>query len=300
MVDANTTAAMMEELRQAGLVVDDLILDGEIQRVGTTKKPKGTDGRYGGHADRPANLWWENFHDGTKGKWSAKTDKPLTPAEKEAFKARMVADKAKREAEEALRHKEGAEEAQRLYTAATPCTGHEYLTKKGVNPVPFLKVGTDSFGNQNALIVPLFNEAKEITTLQSIPDAQGGKLFLPGGKKKGSFFPIGGKDVEKSLLVCEGLATGLSLYEAVGFPVLVAFDAGNLLSVAEVARRLYPEREIVLCADYDDPSKGYPAPGGIGVAKATEAAVAVGGSVAIPRHEFPPESAAFLSGLCRG
>jgi putative DNA primase/helicase len=65
----------------------------------------------------------------------------------------------------------------------------------------------------------------------------------------------------------------------------VTFDAGNLLPVAETARRLYPTREIVLCADYDDPSKGYPDPGGIGLAKATEAARAIGGSLAVPRHE---------------
>jgi putative DNA primase/helicase len=68
-----------------------------------------------------------------------------------------------------------------------------------------------------------------------------------------------------------------------GLPVLVAFDAGNLRSVAELARRKYPDRQIILCADYDDPTDQVPQAGGVGVKAATDAAIAVNGLLAVPR-----------------
>jgi putative DNA primase/helicase len=62
-------------------------------------------------------------------------------------------------------------------------------------------------------------------------------------------------------------------------PVLVAFDAGNLKPVAEIARRRCPERNIILAADNDVETEGNP-----GLAKATAAALAVNGFLAVPRH----------------
>ena len=47
----------------------------------------------------------------------------------------------------------------------------------------------------------------------------------------------------------EGLATGLAIYQSVPMAsVIVAFDCGNLLSVAE---RLRPVGSVVVCADND-------------------------------------------------
>lgn len=82
------------------------------------------------------------------------------------------------------------------------------------------------------------------------------------------------------LLIVEGLATGLSLHECTSHTVFVAFDAGNLLSVAELARRLYPDCTIVLCADNDIKEDNA---SNIGIEKATEAALAINGYLAIPR-----------------
>jgi len=281
MVSTETTAAMMEELSRAGLVVDGIVFGGELHRCGTVDKPNGKDGSYIAHADAPASLWWQNFPAGTSDTWTAKSDKPLSTNEKKALQARIKADKAKRESERTRRNEEAASKAQGIYSAAVDCVSHPYLERKGVQPVPGLKVSTDP--KCASLIVPVRNESNKLVGLQFIHE-DGSKKFLTGTAKKGGFFIIGGRDTDKPLLICEGLATGLSLYEAVGFPALVSFDAGNLLPVAEMARGKYPDRDIVLCADYDNPSDGYPAPGGIGLAKATEAAVAVGGSLAVPRY----------------
>jgi putative DNA primase/helicase len=78
------------------------------------------------------------------------------------------------------------------------------LTAKGIKPVPELRVNDD-----NKIVVTVRDENGTLATLQTI-GADGTKRFLPGGRKKGCFFAIG-KAPDKSLLICEGVATGLSV-----------------------------------------------------------------------------------------
>jgi putative DNA primase/helicase len=267
------TAEALNSLHAAGLVVDSIEWDGALHRVPVADKPRGRDGAYIAHADAPASVWWQNWRSGESGVWTAQKRDSLTPTEREALKRRMEANRKAREAEETCRHAEAAEKAARIYAAATERGGHPYLTAKGVKPFSGLKVTPDG-----RLVVPVRSEQGELTGLQFIgPDGE--KKFLTGTAKKGCFFPIG-KDAARPLLIAEGLATGLSLHKCTGNPCLVAFDSGNLLPVAELARRLYPEREIILCSDNDCETDGNP-----GVTKATAAALAVGGSLAVPRHE---------------
>ncbi|MBU4563240.1 MAG: DUF3987 domain-containing protein [Desulfarculus sp.] len=91
----------------------------------------------------------------------------------------------------------------------------------------------------------------------------------------GMRIPIQGK--AGPLLVCEGLATGLSLHEAAGLTVVVAFAANNLEVVARMVRERYPKREIILAGDDDHATTGNP-----GASKARAAALAVGGKLALP------------------
>ena len=70
----------------------------------------------------------------------------------------------------------------------------------------------------------------------STPRKKGGQGqgFLAGrpGQRKGAFL-IGNPD---RVLLAEGYATAASLHEATGLPVAVAFDAGNLMPVAQTAK----------------------------------------------------------------
>jgi putative DNA primase/helicase len=119
----------------------------------------------------------------------------------------------------------------------------------------------------------------KIRTLQYI-DAAGAKLFLKDGAIEGNYSSItdgsGRRDI---LLICEGWATGATLHEATGLPVVVAFNAGNLLPVAKVIREKYPATRLVICADND---LWKPEVGNVGVSKATAAAQAVGADLAVP------------------
>ncbi|MDR3175779.1 MAG: DUF3987 domain-containing protein [Desulfovibrio sp.] len=277
-------AAAHVALHNAGLLVDSIEFDGALHRCGTIDKPDGKNGVYIAHADPPVSIWWQNWRSGESGTWTAKGQDKLTSAEREDLARRMRGNRKAHEAEQTSLHAEATAKAKSIYDAAEDCTEHPYLEHKGVQPVPELKVSTDL--KYNSLIVPVRDETGNLVSLQFISadeNADPGKRFLAGGRKKSCFFPIGGKSPDKPLLICEGLATGLSLHECLELPVLVAFDAGNLLSVAETARRLYPERQIILAADYDDLSKEFPDPGGIGLAKASAAALAVNGFLAVPR-----------------
>jgi putative DNA primase/helicase len=75
--------------------------------------------------------------------------------------------------------------------------------------------------------------------------ADGTKLFLPGGKAKGSVFFIGPLVAHERWLV-EGYATGLSVRAALrelhrDAQVVVCFSAGNLAHVGRLVKELRPK-----------------------------------------------------------
>ena len=125
------------------------------------------------------------------------------------------------------------------------------------------------------MLVPVLGPQGQTQSLQTI-SPNGEKRFLRGGKMSGGLFIVRGKD-HGPLLICEGLATALSLHEATGATVLVAFNCGNLKAVAGMARKNYPERQITICGDDDHATQGNP-----GQENARAAAIAVGGKFVLP------------------
>jgi phage/plasmid primase-like uncharacterized protein len=96
-----------------------------------------------------------------------------------------------------------------------------------------------------------------IKTLQTIrPD--GTKLLETGCEKKGSMHFIGFNKIymepgsySGNIFVAEGYATAASIHMAIGKPVVVAIDAGNLDPVMSMLIRAYPKAALVICADND-------------------------------------------------
>src|SRR5690606_19668878 len=127
---------------------------------------------------------------------------------------------------------------------------------------------------KETLVVPMRDSRGLLHSLQFI-DGDGNKRFLSGGRKYGCYFAIGGAG--EAFCIAEGYATGATVYESTGLSMAVAFDAGNLMPVAQAIRSKFPEAEITLCADNDKNTPGNP-----GLTKAKEAAVAVGALLAVP------------------
>lgn len=130
---------------------------------------------------------------------------------------------------------------------------HPYLDRKGfhgrmfrtidlprlrnIMPIPkmfnSLKVGT-KLGSGLLLVVPLANDKNQITSVQLISPS-GDKYFLSGGRVKGSYHSIGNG---ATMVLCEGVATGLSIYraaeaEGLSVHVLACMSALNMAFIAK-------------------------------------------------------------------
>ena len=264
----------MQQFRQAlagrNIIPPTEILDdGRLHRCDAEGKGGKGDAAYLLHSDGIPAGGFENHRDGLGWQsWRADIGRNLTPTEEAAHRAKIEAARRVREAEEAERKAKAREKACMLWAEAYPCNGHPYLTKKGIN-------ANGAKVHRDRLVLPM-RDAKEqkIHSLQFI-GADGEKRYLTGGRKEACYFGIG--KPEGVLCIAEGFATGASIHEATGYAVAVAFDCGNLFPVAKALRERFPDIRLVLCADDD-----YQAPGNPGLTKAWEAALAVGGAVAVP------------------
>ncbi|MGA7744515.1 MAG: phage/plasmid primase, P4 family [Polyangia bacterium] len=247
-----------------------LIADGQIHRCGTEGKPDKQDGSYVLHLDGLPAGGFQNHRDGKGWEyWCSRNLKELSSEEHTKYLARADAMKKMHAAEQEQIHAEKSKLATSIFSGAPSVVFHAYLTRKGVKSHG-LRQNYDS-----KLIVPAYSGDGEISTLQFI-DINGEKRFLAGGKKAGCWFPIG-KLTDEVICICEGYATGASIHEATGHYVIVAFDGGNLLSVAEAHRTRHPKAKIIICSDDDHRTDGNP-----GLAAATHAAQVVRGMLALP------------------
>jgi putative DNA primase/helicase len=196
----------------------------------------------------------------------------------------MQAIQEKRDAEERTRKAEARQKAEDKWTNAQPEIGaHKYLLKKGVGAYG---LKSDGFN----LLVPMRDEQGTLHSIQSIGPG-GDKKFLPGGRVKGCYYPIGKPN--GVLCIAEGFATAASIHKATGHAVAVAFNSSNLAPVAQALRKKLPEIELIICADDDAKTEGNP-----GITSATKAAKSVGGVVAIPDFgDNRPESATDFNDL---
>jgi putative DNA primase/helicase len=261
-----------DSMAAAGLHThDDIIDDGKLHRVQLEgDKPRTNNGWYVLHGDGvPAGAFGSWKHD-ISGSWCGKSEQEFTPDERRQYAQRMEETKRQREAEQEQIRAEARERAASIWEASPPANdNHPYLVRKQIK----------SFGlreSRGSLVLPVTSPDGIMQSLQFI-DADGNKLFLKGGMKRGCYYKIGGAPVDR-VIVAEGYATGASLHMAHGCPVAVAFDAGNLQPVCDAIRKRLPAHiAIEIWADNDLNTKGNP-----GVTKATKAAESVGAKVVVP------------------
>lgn len=242
--------------------------DGVLHRFSDNGKRNNKNGWYALHSDGiPAGMFG-TWRTGLNEKWRANIGRDLTQQEKNDNQAQMESMKRLRLEEKATRHKEAATRAADICKKAQPESGlHAYLQEKKVKAYGIRTNGLD-------LIVPMRDSSKRLHSIQTI-SPKGDKKFLPGGRVQGCYHSIGKPNGE--LCITEGYATAASIREATGKAVAVAFNAGNLMQVAKSIRAKYPDIKLILCADDDCNTEGNP-----GITKATEAANAVGGLLAVP------------------
>lgn len=257
---------------------DTVEADGLRHRFDTEGRKGNKSGWYTLHTDgTPAGNFgcWRTMPGGAN--WCSKEASTMTEAEKQAHRGRVADMQRQREADTIEAQAQAKAHSAQTWAGASPCTdgAHPYLLRKGIQAHGAKVQGT---GDAARLLVPLY-VGTELVSLQFI-DAQGGKRFQTGGQVKGASFTIGQVSADGPLLVCEGFATGASLHQCTGLPVAVAFNAGNLLAVAQAMHRQWPQARLTVAADDDLPTPTKPQ--STGITKGTEAAQAVGALLAVP------------------
>lgn len=266
----NTIHQFQDAIRSAGLIPPDVIeTDGKLHRFSSNGKRGDGAGWYLLFNDGIPAGCFGDWRTGVTQTWRADIWRTLTPAEEAAHRDRLATLRREREAEEVKRKAETQTKATVIWQAASPAPDdHAYLTRKGIK-------AHGARLHQRKLVIPMRADGV-LHSLQFI-GTDGGKRFLTGGRVAGCYFIIGNTRGAAALCIAEGFATGATIFEATGYPVAVAFNAGNLLAVAKAMREKFPDLPLILCADDDSHTPGNP-----GLTKATEAARAVGGLLVIP------------------
>lgn len=258
---------------------DGIETDGELYRFDTVKQ-NGKAGWYVCHLTKWGIVsTFGDWRQGVKHTWNSFNPTSLSKRDLAELKRIQAEQQAARQKAKAARQAQAAQQAWPMWFGAG-----------GVNPKQSYLVGKNLYGDAlkqtlNLLLVAMLDLDGHLHNIQTIsPD--GTKRFLAGGRKKGLFFPLSsdGKlfhERPAQTVICEGYATGESYFnDHPNDVVLIAFDAGNLLPVAQAYRTRYIHADMVILADNDRKTKGNP-----GVTYAKAAAAAVGASVIVP--EFP-------------
>lgn len=222
------------------LKIKKLVADGKIHRVGTEQHPWKKNGSY--------------FFDGKFG-WVQNFETMAAPAvfrdgnkkPSDGSQGRAMAKKMARAMEDQARAIKRAEAIFKSFEGVRE--SHPYFLKKGVTMRGVFGVRVSRDGK---LIIPIYRGG-EFISFQSIDD-DGKKRFALGCPVAGGCFVIRRKSA-RVLLFCEGFATGLTLFQSCrDASVVVAFNAGNLLKVAERFRDT--AKNCLVCADNDHETEG--------------------------------------------
>ncbi len=157
----------------------------------------------------------------------------------------------------------------------------DYLVAKGVGDFTFPVLPDGS------LLLALVDKSGAVTAAQTIT-SHGEKRLLRGSAKRGAYHAINAQKRPHSIIIAEGVATALSCHLIRPDAMTVAaIDAGNLLPVAEVMCRTYPQAQIIIAAD-NDHQQGNSESGGINTGKdaAERAAISVAGWVSLPPTDY--------------
>ncbi|WP_312838655.1 DUF927 domain-containing protein [Pantoea piersonii] len=210
--------------------------------------------------------------------------------QKAASQRRQQLDEQRHQHEQQRQQKDAAEAEQRRNSfvshyqrlAEQTTQGEsEYLIGRGLDgfTLPCLPDGS--------ILLPLVDESGTVAAAQTITP-QGEKKVLYGSAKRGAWHLVNQLHDVSEIIIGEGLATTLTahLMRPTSLAV-VALDAGNIPTVAETMRRLYPNTAIIIAGDndwhepgeLDDSGKPKVNSGRIFAEKAAEA---VNGAVSLP------------------
>ncbi|MEK7708176.1 MAG: DUF5710 domain-containing protein, partial [Pseudomonadota bacterium] len=277
-------------LRAQGCLVDGHhpVMDGSKHRIKVEDDKSGEkSGFYVVYLDGHPAGYFKNNRTGIETRWKAK-GYSLTDEQKAELIAQATIKQQNRKAEQQALHIKVADAIQQLLTIAPVSDSeHPYLKDKHARPgdlriIPenadtlpadsIIKIGKnwqevrllreeypDSLVfTAGDLLLAAQDIHGQIWSVQTI-QAGGAKLFAAGSKKENNFHVAGNNsqgldatiNTVPSIVIAEGYATADTLSQALGYPVIAAFDSGNLPKVAQDLHNKYPHKPIIIAGDDD-------------------------------------------------
>lgn len=260
-------AQLKEAIRKEGLKPPEVIeFDGELHRFNTDGK-SGNAGWYIAYLDGIPAGSFGCWRAGIKRNWRADIGRELTAEELRKSKAAMERAKQVREQEQRKRQEETRGEVASIWEQGLEANDdHPYLKRKKI------RAHGTRVNQDGRLMVPIYNKAFQLSSIQYI-SPEGEKQYHPGGKVGGCYHTLGMPT--ETIYIAEGFATAATIREFTDSMVVVAFSANGLPMVTGIIRETFGTgQRIVIVADNDA--------GGIGRAKADQAAASHGAHIVMP------------------
>ena len=251
---------VIQHLNLEGYQIRNITPDGKIHRFKTDTKDKKNSGYYICFQNQSQTA--KEFYVCVYGSWKdtqAHTFCSLAANEMQKddralIKKKIEEAKKKAEAEKIKRHEEASIAAQKLLLGLQKSGNSLYLKEKQIDDIKSsLNI---LYGDNGLFYVPMKDIYGKIWSYQMITN-EGKKFFKKGGRIDGLFHVIGHQPLTESteeIYIAEGLSTAASVYKAVRKPVVVAYNAQNLIKVAREVRQLCKTAEITICGDDDHES----------------------------------------------
>lgn len=234
-------------------------LDGKIHRFKADPKDKKKSGWAIGYQNHTLNggqlfhvVVFGSFRDGATHTYQSNIT--LGKEDRLAVKKQITDAKAREEKARQKVWEDVAGDTEEKWNNLSDNGTSEYLRRKQISEVKNLGV---KFG-QGQIYIPARDIDGKIWSWETI-DEDGGKFFRKGGRLKGCFHIVG--KLGQRIYFAEGLSTSASVSYATGCGVVCCFSSSHLPGVVKALRRIYPDREFIICGDEDHwakNSKGEP------------------------------------------
>lgn len=203
----------------------------------------------------------------------------LSPDDRKIINDKL-AEAARLNEEERLKGQDEARQrAAKVWARSKPVYQSSYFSRKKISALFGAQTNLDEESGARIILVPMRDVDGELWGIQRIFE-DGQKRFLSGQRILGLFHVIGEISNDTKLAyVAEGFATGASVHEATGLPVVVVFNTANMEAAALAVRRRYKDLAIIVAGDDDVKVDGNP-----GRTKAEKVAKLLCGTAV-----FPPE-----------
>lgn len=265
-----------------------IVCDGKIHRFSSGKDDKRSSAWYvahQNHALKSGELFhvvvFGSFHTGMTTTFQT-GGISYTADDRKHIREQIAKAKKAEEQARALVHDQASSDVEALWAQFSVTGSSEYLERKLLQECPNLGIRFDAAGN---FYVPMRDAKGKMWSLQRIAP-EGQKLFHAGGRVRGCFHALGDMGRATRIYIAEGFATAASIHLATACPVVCAFNAGNLESVARECAAGFPDASFVVCGDDDLWTQNNP-----GRKAAEAAAKALLGTAVFPKFEraFDPQ-----------